>query len=271
MGSGVAEVCARAGLDVVVSDRDDRAVEMGRARIGRSLQKAVDRGKLAVEERNNVLGRLRFTTSIREHADRNLVIEVVAEDPEIKTQVFRDLDETLTDENAVLASNTSSIPIAKLAMATQRPQQVIGLHFFNPAPIQQLVEVVPSLLTAEATEKRVRAFAENQLGKQSIRAQDRSGFIVNALLIPYLLAAIRMVESGAASAADVDKGMVLGCAHPMGPLRLADLVGLDTVEAIANSMYEEFKEPTYAAPPLLRRMVDAGLLGTKSGVGFHTY
>lgn len=271
MGSGIAEVCARAGLDVLVSDVDDTAIEAGQARIERSLHKAVDRNKLSPDDRDAALGCLRFTTKVDEHADRQLVIEAVAENPEIKTQIFRDLDAVVTDEDAVLASNTSSIPIAQIATATRRPHQVMGIHFFNPVPVQKLVELVPSLLTAQATEERARVFAEQHLGKQTIRAQDRAGFVVNALLVPYLLSAIRMVEAGIASPEDVDNGMVLGCAHPMGPLRLADMVGLDTLQAIADSMYGEYKEPTHAPPPLLRRMVDAGLLGTKTGQGFYQY
>ncbi len=180
-------------------------------------------------------------------------------------------DEVVTEPDAVLASNTSSIPIMKLAMATQRPEQVIGIHFFNPVPVLPLVELVPSLLTSPAVVEQSTSFASGQLGKHVIESQDRAGFVVNALLIPYLLSAIRMLESGFATAEHIDEGMVQGCAHPMGPLALADLIGLDTVMAVAVSMYEEFKEPLYAPPPMLSRMVDAGLLGRKSGRGFHQY
>jgi 3-hydroxybutyryl-CoA dehydrogenase len=186
-------------------------------------------------------------------------------------EVFRRLDEVVADEAAVLASNTSSIPIMKLAMATARRDRVVGLHFFNPVPVLKLVELVPSLLTSEDTEQRVEAFASQQLGKKVIRSKDRAGFVVNALLIPYLLNAIRMLESGFATAEDIDTGMVEGCNHPMGPLALTDLIGLDTTMAVAESLYEEFKEPLYAPPPLLARMVDAGLLGRKAGRGFYTY
>jgi len=188
-----------------------------------------------------------------------------------KVSVFQMLDKIVEDPQAVLASNTSSIPIMKLAMATQRPSQVIGIHFFNPVPVLPLVELVTSLLTSEETTNVANAFAAEQLGKQVIRSQDRAGFIVNALLIPYILSAVRMLESGFATADDIDMGMVKGCAHPMGPLALADLIGLDTTMAVAESLYQEFKEPLYAPPPLLARMVEAGLLGRKSRRGFYDY
>ena len=199
------------------------------------------------------------------------VVEAVIEDEGLKTEVFAALDKVVVDERAVLASNTSSIPVMKLGMATKRPEQVIGIHFFNPVPVLRLVEVVTSLLTSPDTTARAEAFAIDVLNKKVIRSQDRAGFVVNALLIPYLLSAIRMMESGFASAEDIDVGMVEGCGHPMGPLRLTDLIGLDTTLAVAESLYEEFKEPLYAAPPLLSRMVDAGLLGRKAGRGFYDY
>lgn len=271
MGSGIAEVSARAGLDVVVSEVDADAAEAGRARVQKSLDRAVHKGKLTEADRDAVGQRLRFSTGTADLADRQLVIEAIAENAELKAKVFAELDQVLSDPNAILASNTSSIPIAKLAGATKRPKQVVGIHFFNPVPVLKLVELVPSLLTSEQTVQRASAFATEQLGKETIRAQDRSGFVVNALLVPYLLSAIRMVEGGFATSEDVDNGMVLGCAHPMGPLRLADLVGLDTLKSIADSMYDEYKEPTHAAPPLLQRMVDAGLYGKKSGRGFYEY
>ncbi|MFB9568566.1 3-hydroxybutyryl-CoA dehydrogenase [Saccharopolyspora hordei] len=271
MGGGIAEVGARAGLDVVVCEVNEDAATAGRARLSKSLDRAVQNGKLTEADRDAALERLRFTTSLSDLADRSMVIEAIAEDEQLKTKLFADLDEVVSDPDAILASNTSSIPIAKLAGATGRPQQVLGVHFFNPVPVLKLVELVPSLLTSEETVERAAAFATEQLGKETIRAKDRSGFVVNALLVPYLLSAIRMVEGGFASAEDVDKGMVLGCAHPMGPLRLSDLVGLDTLKAIADSMFEEYGDPNYAAPPLLRRMVDAGLKGKKSGKGFYDY
>ncbi|MBP2337140.1 3-hydroxybutyryl-CoA dehydrogenase [Saccharothrix coeruleofusca] len=271
MGSGIAEVCARAGLDVLIAEVSADATEAAQARIASSLGRGVRSGKLSAEDRDAALERLRFTTDLADFADRNLVVEAVAENEQVKTEVFTALDKVVEDPAAIFASNTSSIPIMKLGMATERPEQVIGVHFFNPVPVLKLVELVPSLLTGERTRERAEAFVTGVLGKQVIRSQDRAGFVVNALLIPYLLSAIRMLESGFASADDIDNGMVLGCAHPMGPLRLADLIGLDTTKAIAESMYEEFKEPLYSPPPLLLRMVDAGLLGKKSGRGFHSY
>ncbi|PPK66671.1 3-hydroxybutyryl-CoA dehydrogenase [Actinokineospora auranticolor] len=271
MGSGIAEVCARAGLDVVVAEVNAAALESGRKRIEASLARGVRNGKLAEEERDAALARTRFTTDLGDFADRQLTVEAVAENEQVKTEVFATLDKVVEDPDAVFASNTSSIPIMKLGMATGRPQSVIGVHFFNPVPVLKLVELVPSLLTGEDTRDRAKAFVEARLGKQVILSQDRAGFVVNALLIPYLLSAIRMLESGFASAEDIDNGMVLGCAHPMGPLRLTDLIGLDTTKAIADSLYAEFKEQLYSAPPLLLRMVDAGLLGKKSGRGFYQY
>ncbi|GGS47600.1 MULTISPECIES: 3-hydroxybutyryl-CoA dehydrogenase [Actinokineospora] len=271
MGSGIAEVCARAGVDVVVAEVNSAAADAGRARVEKSLERGVRSEKLTADERDAALARLRFTTSLDEFADRQLVVEAVAEIESVKTEVFTTLDKVVEDPEAIFASNTSSIPIMKLGMATARPQQVIGVHFFNPVPVLKLVELVPSLLTAEETKDRAKAFVEGVLGKEVIASQDRAGFVVNALLVPYLLSAIRMLESGFASAEDIDKGMILGCAHPMGPLRLTDLIGLDTTKAIADSLYEEFKEPLYSAPPLLLRMVDAGLMGKKSGRGFYQY
>jgi 3-hydroxybutyryl-CoA dehydrogenase len=271
MGSGIAEVAARAGCDVLVAEADEATLAAGRARVEHSIANAVKRGKLDEAAAAGVSDRLRFVRDLDPFEDRQLVVEAVSEDEDVKVSVFRALDEVVGADDAVLASNTSSIPIMKLAMATHRPDKVIGLHFFNPVPVLALVEVVPSLLTSDDTAERVESFANGVLGKNVIRSQDRAGFIVNALLIPYILSAIRMMESGFASAEDIDMGMVQGCAHPMGPLALADLIGLDTVAAIADSLYAEFKEPLYSAPPLLMRMVDAGLLGRKSGRGFSTY
>jgi 3-hydroxybutyryl-CoA dehydrogenase len=271
MGSGIAEVCARAGLDVVVSEANPTAMEAGRERIAKSLARGVRSGKLSEQDRDAAAGRLRYTTDLGEFADRELVVEAVAENEQVKTEVFTTLDKVVTDPDAIFASNTSSIPIMKLAMATGRPAQVIGIHFFNPVPVLQLVEVVTSLLTDPAVATAAESFVTDQLGKHVIRSQDRAGFIVNSLLIPYLLSAIRMLESGFATAADIDTGMVEGCAHPMGPLALTDLIGLDTTMAVAVSLYDEFKEPLYAPPPLLSRMVDAGLLGRKTGRGFYSY
>jgi 3-hydroxybutyryl-CoA dehydrogenase len=271
MGSGIAEVCARAGVDVLAGEVSAAAVAAGQDRVHRSLDRAVQAGKLSAADRAAASRRIRFTTDLAEFADRELVVEAVTEQEDAKTQVLAALDKVVADRNAIFASNTSSIPITRLASATQRPQQVIGVHFFNPAPVLGLVELIPGLLTSEETCWRAEAFVTATLGKTAVRCRDRAGFVVNALLIPYLLAAIRMLESGFASAEDIDAGMVLGCGHPMGPLRLSDLIGLDTVNAVARSMHDEFSEPLYAAPPLLSRMVDAGLLGTKTGRGFYDY
>jgi 3-hydroxybutyryl-CoA dehydrogenase len=271
MGSGIAEVAARAGCDVVVTEAADDAAKAGLTRIESSLTTAVERGKLDAAEREATLGRIDVTVDVGRLADRELVIEAVVEDEPTKVAVFQQLDRVVGSPDAILASNTSSIPIMKLAMATTRPHAVVGIHFFNPVPVLKLVELVPSLLTSDATSDSAERFATEVLGKRVIRSQDRAGFVVNALLIPYLLSAIRMLESGFATAEDIDAGMVEGCAHPMGPLRLADLIGLDTTMAVAESLYEEFKEPLYAPPPLLSRMVDAGLLGRKTGRGFHDY
>ncbi|MDX2524240.1 3-hydroxybutyryl-CoA dehydrogenase [Streptomyces europaeiscabiei] len=270
MGSGIAEVAAHSGIDVRVAEATHDAVEAGRRRITASLDRGVRRGKLSERQRDQALAGLSFTHDLSDMADRQFVIEAVAENRDIKTDVLRTLDKAVEDPTAILATNTSSIPVVDLAVATDRPAQLIGMHFFNPVPVQRLVELIPALTTSEETLRRTRDFAR-QLGRQVIQAPDRSGFVVNALLVPYLLSAVRMVESGAARPDDIDRGMELGCAHPMGPLRLLDLIGLDTAQAVAESMYEEFKEPLYAPPALLRRMVAAGHLGRKSGRGFHLY
>ncbi|OKI71444.1 3-hydroxybutyryl-CoA dehydrogenase [Streptomyces sp. MJM1172] len=271
MGAGIAEVCARAGLDTVVCEADATAARAARERVAVSLERAVQRGKLDRLSAEDALARLLFTGDLDDLADRQLVIEAVVENADVKTEVFTALDKIVEDPEAILASNTSAIPVMRLGMATRRADRVVGLHFFNPVPVLPLVEIVSSLHTTADTTGRAEAFVVDALGKTAIRSQDRSGFVVNALLVPYLLAAVRMAESGYATAADIDAGMVLGCAHPMGPLKLADLIGLDTVAAIAESLYEEFKEPLYAPPPLLQRMVQAGLLGRKTGRGFHMY
>ena len=271
MGAGVAEVAAKAGLDVVVSVSGPSSLDRGRARITGSLDKAVARGKLGADARDAALGRIRFTVGLDELADRQLVVEAVREDEALKLDVFALLDKVVEDDEAVLATNTSSLSIARLAGGTNRPDRVAGVHFFNPVPVLPLVELVGSVLTAADTLDRAEAFLSDGLGKTVIRTPDRAGFVVNALLFPYLLSAIRMVESGVADAEAVDRGMELGCAHPMGPLRLADLIGLDTTVSIARAMHAEFKEPLYAPPPLLLRMVESGLLGRKSGRGFYQY
>jgi 3-hydroxybutyryl-CoA dehydrogenase len=270
MGAGIGEVCARAGCEVVVVEADPSGVARCRSRIDTSVQRAVRAGRLSEEEAADALARIDVATELDAIAGAELVIEATPEVEELKLDLFRRLDR-VADSEAILASNTSSIPLVKMASVTERPEQVVGLHFFNPAPVLPLVEVVASLLTGARTLELVTAFAEQQLGKTTIRSQDRAGFIVNALLIPYVLSAVRMLESGFASAEDIDAGMVQGCAHPQGPLALADLIGLDTTAAVARSMYEEFKEPLFAPPPLLLRMVEAGVLGRKSGRGFFSY
>ena len=271
MGSGIAEVCSRAGLDVVVREVSVEAAEAGQQRVVNSFDRGVRSGKITEAERDTALALLTFTTDLGDMADRQLVVEAVMEDERLKTEVFAMLDKVVADERAILASNTSSIPVMKLGIATRRPEQVVGIHFFNPVPVLRLVELVTSLLTAPETVQRAEAFATDVLHKKVIRSQDRAGFIVNALLIPYILSAIRMMESGFATPTDIDTGMVEGCNHPMGPLHLADLIGLDTTLAVADSLYTEFKEPLYAPPPLLSRMVEAGLLGRKAGRGFFDY
>ncbi|HSB87736.1 MAG TPA: 3-hydroxybutyryl-CoA dehydrogenase [Ilumatobacteraceae bacterium] len=270
MGSGIAEVSARAGLQVTVTEYSPTAMEAGMARVAASLKRAVSSGRLSDADHDATWRRLSFGHELDALADCDVVVEAVAEHEPTKLDVFGKLDAICKPE-AVLASNTSSIPIMKLARATKREAHVIGIHFFNPVPVLPLVELVTSLLTSPETATDMEHFASDKLGKTVIRSRDRAGFIVNALLIPYLLAAIRMLESGFATADDIDTGMVKGCAHPMGPLRLADLIGLDTVQAVAESLYSEFKEQLYAPPSLLLRMVEAGLLGRKTGRGFYEY
>ncbi len=271
MGAGIAEVSARAGINTVVIEATEEAASAGRRRIESSLDKAVQRGKLTGEEQVTILDNLKVSARMADLADRQLVVEAIVENENAKTALFRQLDTIVEDPQAILASNTSSIPIMKLAMATKRPEQVLGIHFFNPVPVLHLVEIVTSLHTSAETQALAESYAGEQLAKRVINSQDRAGFIVNALLIPYILSAVRMYESGFASKEDIDQGMVTGCAHPMGPLALADLIGLDTTQAVAESLYEEFKEQLYAPPPLLARMVEAGLLGRKTGRGFYDY
>lgn len=270
MGAGIAEVSARAGCHVVVSEVSPASVQLARDRLEVSLARAVRSGRLADRSADEVLGRVSVEVGLDCMADCEFVIEAAPEDESLKLELFRRLDDVLPT-GALLASNTSSIPLVKMAAVTRRPESVVGIHFFNPVPVLPLVEIVESLLTSAETLSRATGFVEGRLGKQTIRSKDRAGFIVNALLIPYLLSAIRMMESGFASAEDIDQGMVKGCAHPMGPLALTDLIGLDTTAAVAESMYAEFKEPLFAPPPLLMRMCEAGLLGRKSGRGFFPY
>jgi len=271
MGAGIAEVSARSGADVIVFETTEALATAGRNRIVKSLERGVSAGKITEHERDQAIGKLRFTTTLADLADRQLVIEAVIEDEAVKASIFSELDQIIADPDAVLASNTSSIPIMKLGAATKNPSRVLGLHFFNPVPVLPLVELVTTLVTSDTAAARTEEFASSVLGKQVVRCSDRSGFVVNALLVPYLLSAIRMVESGIATVEDVDKAVVAGLSHPMGPLRLCDLVGLDTLKLIADKMFEEYKEPHYGPPPLLLRMVEAGLLGKKSSQGFYSY
>jgi 3-hydroxybutyryl-CoA dehydrogenase len=269
MGSGISEVVARAGQTAVVLETSDELVERGRQRIETSTLRAVERGRLDAEERTAVLGRISLTTDVQELAGVDLVIEAATEDHDTKVGMFRRLDE-VTKPEVILASNTSSIPIADLGAATSRPDKVLGMHFFNPVPAMGLIELVRAISTSDDTMSFGRAYGV-VVGKTTVESRDRAGFIVNALLIPYLNGAIRMLEDGFASREDIDTAVHLGLNHPMGPLRLIDLIGLDTHLFIANVLFEEFKEPTFAPPPLLRRMVTAGLLGRKVGRGFYEY
>ncbi|EOD63739.1 3-hydroxybutyryl-CoA dehydrogenase [Amycolatopsis vancoresmycina] len=270
MGAGIAELCATRGLDVRLAVSRESSLTSAPRKIAASLGRRVDKGKLTPAERDAALARITVRTDLAELADRDLIIEAVPEDEQLKLGLLATLDKVAGDDT-VLASTTSAIAITRLAAATARPERVIGLHFFNPAPAMRLVEVVPALPTAAEVTERVTAFAEHTLDREAVVVADQSGFVVNALLIPYLLAAIRMVGTGYCPAEDVDRAMELGCAHPMGPLRLADLIGLDVVAAIAAALHEEFKQPLYAAPPSLSRLVEAGHLGRKTGRGFHTY
>jgi len=269
MGSGIAESVARAGTRVRLYEQDERALDRSRERIDASVGKAVARGKLSEDEAAALIGRIDWTTDLDALADAQIAIEAVTEDEAIKREVFAQLDGIL-DGDALLASNTSSIPIAQLAAVTRRPDRVLGLHFFSPVPVMKLVEVVVALETSEETVQRAEAFVA-AIGKRAVRTKDRSGFVVNMLLVPYLMAAVRMYEEGFASAEDIDAAMQLGAGHPMGPLTLADFIGLDVLYAVCNSLYEEFKRDEYAPPPLLKRMVAAGRLGRKSGRGFYEY
>ncbi len=271
MGSGIAEVAAVSGCNVAVVEVNETAVELGQNRVQKSLERALGAEKIDQEIFERAMSAISFSDDLNSLADREFVIEAVVEDEQTKVDVFNQLAKVLEDPNAVMASNTSAIPIMKLAMATERPSQVVGMHFFNPVPVMGLVEIISSLLTSEETATRCREFTSEQMGKRVINSQDRAGFVVNALLIPFILSAIRMLESGFATAEDIDTGMMVGCNHPMGPLALCDLIGLDTTLAVADSLYEEFREQLYAPPPMLNRLCDAGLLGRKTGRGFYTY
>jgi 3-hydroxybutyryl-CoA dehydrogenase len=269
MGSGIAESAARAGLDVHVYEPQEAPLERSRSRLATSVAHAVERGKLDQSEADALIGRVAYSTELESIAGAGLVVEAVVEDETVKERVFRELDDLMPAET-ILASNTSSIPIAELAAATGRRDRVLGLHFFSPVPVMKLVEIVVALETSAETVTSAEELVR-QLGKHPIRTKDRSGFIVNMLLVPYLMAAVRMYEEGFATREDIDEGMKLGCGHPMGPLTLCDFIGLDVLYAVCDSLYEEFKRDEYAPPPLMKRMVVSGHLGRKSGRGFYEY
>ena len=269
MGSGIAESVARAGIAVHLHEPTEEPLERSRETVKSSVARGVESDKLSAEEAESLQERIAWTTELGDLSGCQLVVEAVTEDPEVKTDVFRRLGEVLEPE-ALIASNTSSIPIAQLASVTPARKRVLGLHFFSPATVMRLVEVVVGIDTAPETVERAEAFVQ-RIGKTPIRTKDRSGFIVNMLLVPYLMAGVRMYEEGFATREAIDEGMRLGCGHPMGPLELADFIGLDVLYAVCDSLYEEFKRPEYAPPPLLKRLVVAGHLGRKSGRGFYEY
>jgi 3-hydroxybutyryl-CoA dehydrogenase len=269
MGSGIAESCAAAGVDVTVYEPEEAPLVRSRSRLAQSTDRAVSRGKMSAEQAETLKGRIAYTTSLEDLDGVDGVMEAVVEDPRVKGKLFQMLDERLPDAR-FLASNTSSIPIAEIGSWTRHPDRVLGLHFFSPVPVMKLVEVVVALDTAEETISVAEGFASG-IGKRPIQTKDRSGFIVNMLLVPYLMAAVRMYEDGFATREDIDEGMRLGCGHPMGPLTLCDFIGLDVLYAVCDSLYEEFKRPEYAPPPLLKRMVVSGHHGRKAGRGFYEY
>lgn len=269
MGSGIAQVCAAGGYTTIVREISDEQCERARAAITRSLDKAIEKGKATAGDKESALSRITFTTSLLDLAPTDIVIEAVVEDLAVKAKMFAELDVACGPET-IFASNTSSLTVGEIAAATSRADRFVGMHFFNPVPAMKLVEVVRAIKTSDATVERAVAFVQS-LGKEAIRARDNSGFVVNLLLVPYMIDAIRVLESGVASIADIDKGMMLGAGYPMGPFTLLDFVGLDTTYRIAEIMYDEYREQRYAPPPLLKRMVVAGMYGKKSGMGFYDY
>ncbi len=271
MGSGIAEICAKAGTEVIVAEISDELAERSRTMITGSLDKAVSRGKLDEQGRDAALGNLTFTTNIGDFANRDLIIETVVENLDVKRELFGRIDDVVESDDAILASNTSSIPITQIATATRRPESVLGMHFFNPAPIMPLVEVISTVVVDPVQVERATEFASDVLGKTVVQAGDRAGFIVNKLLCPYIFEAIRMYEDGFATREDIDAAMVAGAGYPMGPLTLSDMIGNDTMLAVAEAFMAEYEDPRFAAPTLLKRMVEAGLLGRKSGEGFYEY
>ncbi|HEX5438473.1 MAG TPA: 3-hydroxybutyryl-CoA dehydrogenase [Gemmatimonadaceae bacterium] len=269
MGSGIAQVAAQAGCATMVREVSDAVCQRARAGIEKQLNRAIEKGKLTTEQRDAALGQLTFTTKVSDLKASDIVIEAVVEDLEVKNAMWKELD-GLCPAQTIFASNTSSLTIAAMAAATTRPDRMVGLHFFNPVPVMKLVEVVRTVTTSDETFARAFAFAK-QLGKEPIAAKDNSGFVVNLLLVPYLIDAINALEHGVASVQDIDKGMMLGTGYPMGPFTLLDFVGLDTTYKIAEIMFDEYREKRYAPPPLLKRMVLAGMYGRKSGKGFYDY
>jgi 3-hydroxybutyryl-CoA dehydrogenase len=269
MGGGIVQTCAQSGYQVVVLEANEAFLKKGLGAIENNLSKAVAKGKLAQADMDAVLSRIKGTLTVKDLADCDIIIEAIIEDPDLKKKLFSDLDD-LCPQHTIFASNTSSIPIIEMAAATRRPEQFVGLHFFNPVPVMKLVEVISTIQSNQETVRKATAFSES-LGKTAIQAKDRAGFIVNLLLVPYLLDAIRALEMGLATREDIDTGMMLGCGHPMGPLTLLDFVGLDTIYYITKILFDEFKDPKYASPPLLKQMVTAGFYGRKSGRGFYDY
>jgi 3-hydroxybutyryl-CoA dehydrogenase len=269
MGSGIAEVAAKSGFPVVVREVDDAALEAGKARIGKSLDRAVSKGKLEAQDRDETWQRIRFTTDVSDLSDRDIVIEAIVEDLAAKGELFGALD-GMCGEGTIFASNTSSLTVTDMAAATTRADRFVGLHFFNPVPVMKLVEVVRTIATSDETFDRAFEFAQ-ALGKTPIAAKDNSGFVVNLLLVPYMLDAIRQLERGVASIEDIDTGMVLGCGYPMGPFTLCDFVGIDTLYKISEIMFDEYREERYAPPPLLKRVVAMGRYGRKTGKGFYDW
>jgi 3-hydroxybutyryl-CoA dehydrogenase len=269
MGGGIVQTCAQSGYQVVVLEANEAFLKKGLGAIENNLSKAVAKGKLAQADMDAVLSRIKGTLTVKDLADCDIIIEAIIEDPDLKKKLFSDLDD-LCPQHTIFASNTSSIPIIEMAAATRRPEQFVGLHFFNPVPVMKLVEVISTIQSNQETVRKATDFSES-LGKTAIQAKDRAGFIVNLLLVPYLLDAIRALEMGLATREDIDTGMMLGCGHPMGPLTLLDFVGLDTIYYITKILFDEFKDPKYASPPLLKQMVTAGFYGRKSGRGFYDY
>ena len=269
MGSGIAQVCAQSGYQVVVSEINDELLNKGLAFINSALIKSVDKGKLSQQDKDATLSRIKGTTSTKDFYDCDLMIEAAIENIDLKKKIFAEIDK-ICPKHAILATNTSCLSIIDMAMVTTRPDKVIGLHFFNPVPVMQLIEIVKTIATSDDTLETGKTFGKS-LGKTIVIAQDAPGFIVNRLLMPFLLNAIRMLDAGFATKEDIDTAMNLGLNHPMGPLALSDLIGLDTIFYIVNSIYEELKDPQYAPPPLLKKMIAAGWLGRKTGKGFYDY